>query len=369
MSLNQNKGVGVDETEREGGSSAYDASQSRDSIESEIEKNLLIKTMPRKFKVSAPDPENTKNKTVGIVIMVIGILVMGVAAYLVYIFLINPTTNNGLSVVAPTKKEIPVDKKSNDSIQSNKESTPVNTNSNAPKEEVKSVSSQINDNKASSSDNILATTTPVDTKKPEVATSTSAEKIADKAETIPTVVKKAIDTDKDGLSDKEESILGLSASVADSDNDGFSDSSELSKMYNPAGAGRLSDNPNLVSYKNITYKYSVLKPAVWKVQQVGDSIIFSSTDNSFIQIITERVENGSGVLAWYNEQFPDKQKSLSDVMSKNGWEGLFHDDGQIFYLIDAKNKNNIFTVSYTPSEEGNDDYYNIFKMIIDSFSF
>lgn len=370
MSFNQDEQANANNS----GSADYDMNLPvKDNIDSDIEKNLVIKTMPRKFKVSTPSPKNTKNKAVGVVIMVVGIVIMGVAVYLVYAFLINPKNQANTPANTPAsqqKKEAVVEQKKNnqDSTKKNEPSSTVNKNEQAASDNSASTDTNSSNNtiKDDSMTQKSSTTIVTENATTQPATSTSKES---SSQTTPVVAQKAVDTDKDGLSDKEEVLLGLNSTVTDSDGDGFSDMAELGNMYNPAGAGKLSDNVNLVAYKNATYKYSILRPKSWREQQVGDSIIFSSPDNSFVQIIAEPNDGNKDILAWYNGQFLDSPASLSDVVVKNGWNGLYHKDGQIFYLTDSDKKKTVFTISYTPSEEGGDDYYNIFKLIVSSFTF
>lgn len=63
-----------------------------------------------------------------------------------------------------------------------------------------------------------------------------------------------VDTDKDGLSDAIEASLGTDKNKADSDGDGYSDKEELSKGYNPSGAGKLSLDSNIIQ----KYRGSIL---------------------------------------------------------------------------------------------------------------
>jgi hypothetical protein len=338
------------------GSSAYGSGTSpKPNIDEDIEKNLLIRTMPRKFKVSAPSPERSKNKTVGAVIMVVGLLVMGAAVYLVYIFLINPKTATPVPVVNKPVVTKPVVE--------------------APKtEDVKKTDTKVTEKPATStplsggnqSGALISTTTtpsvssstvPIATSTPVVVTST--------APVVP--LGPIVDTDNDSLSDAEEILLGVNPSTVDSDGDGYSDKSELEGLYDPAGAGRLAANSNITQYKDSIKKYTVLYPTRWRTQVVGDSVILSSPDNSFVQVVTESNPDKKSILTWYNEQFTDSSATLADVVVKNGWEGLYLKDKQIFYLTDLA-KNNIYTFSYVPEKEGDMTYYNVFQMIINSFS-
>jgi hypothetical protein len=339
----------------DGSASGYpSANQPRSGIDEEIEKNLLIKTMPRRFKVSVPDKQKTKTKAVGAVIMIIGLIVMAAAVYLVYIFLINPqktvapVTNN--KPVAPAAPVVKTEEPVVPPLEPEIKEAPVATTSPVVVQVPATTSEPIiPSTPATSTDAIVPTTTP----------SSSVVPVEPAAAII--------DSDGDGLSDSEEALFGTNANLTDSDGDGFSDSAELENLYNPAGEGRLAVNLNIMQYKDDQKGYSVFRPAAWRVQNVGDSVIFSAPDNSFVQIVYEANSEKKGILLWYNEQFSDASASLSDVIIKNGWEGLYHRDNRIVYLADLA-KNAILTISYVPSQEGDMTYYNVFRTMVSSFA-
>lgn len=334
----------------------YERDGAKSNIDDELERNLLIRVMPRKFKVSVSNPVKTKTKAVGAVIMVVGLLVMGAAVYLVYAFLINPKKTETPNPVprqvapAPAKTE---DKKEDTKKPEDKVATTT------PK-----VKPAVNNSASSTSSDISkpATSTPAVS---PAATSTAP--VATSTPNLDVGGGAPLDTDQDGLTDAEEVLYGTNSSSVDSDGDGYSDKAEADGLYNPAGPGRLAANLNIAQYKEAQNKYSVFYPNRWRVQVVGDSAIFSSPDNSFVQIVTEQNPDKKTILTWYNEQFADAPATLAEVVIKNGWEGIYHQDKKIFYLTDAAKKN-IYTVSYVPAKEGDMIYYHIFQMMIASFS-
>lgn len=325
----------------------------KSNIDDELEKNLLIRVMPRKFKVSVSNPVKTKTKAVGAVIMIVGLLVMGAAVYLVYAFLINPKKVETPNPIQRPVTPAPATDKKEDVKK--------------PEEKSATTTPKVN---PSANNSVPSSTTPV-VAKPATSTpavSPAATSTAPVATSTPDIGGGAtLDTDQDGLSDAEEVLYGTNSALADSDGDGYSDKAEVDGLYNPAGPGRLAANLNISQYKEAQNRYSVFYPNRWRVQVVGDSVIFSSPDNSFVQIVAEQNPDKKTILTWYNEQFTDAPAILADVVIKNGWEGIYHQDKEIFYLTDAAKKN-IYTISYVPAKEGDMIYYHIFQMMIASFA-
>lgn len=303
----------------------------------DIEKNILIHTMPRKFKVSANGARSGKTKIVGIIIMIAGVLILIALVYLAYIYLIKaPAQPKEPTVKTEIPKEIetPEEEEVEEEVEEPKiEETPVE------EEEI-------------------ATTTE------ETATS-SQEATSTEELPVEGIVQ---DSDEDGLSDLEEEIFGSDINLADSDGDGYEDKGEVGNLYNPAGTGLLADNPNISQYQNSAFGYRLLYPAIWFEQSIGDasSVIFGATNGSFVQIISQANEDKMAIDDWFVKQFPEETVKEGDIMEGDNWQGIFHKDKKIFYLTDTDN-GSLFIISYVPEPEDSLDYYNIFKMAIDSF--
>jgi hypothetical protein len=353
--------------------SAAESNSPKINLDEEIEKNIRIRTMPRKFKISTSGSDK-KTTMIGAIIMIVGLLVLASAVYLAYIFLINPA-----STPAPVIKnqQEPVN---NTPVVSTPvaTTTPAAASTTTP---VVATSSQQTSPIASSTSNIasstinqatttptVATTTPIiSTSTPAaVSTSTSVSSILSSGN-LPTG-SSVVDSDKDGLSDPEELIFGTDPNKKDSDGDGYSDGAEVLNLYNPAGTGKITDNPHIAVYQDAAAKFSVDYPKIWTAQNLnnGQSVIFSAADNSFVEIVSMPDIGRKSIKDWYNNQFPDTPATDADVISKNGWQGIFHQSKETFYLVDAA-KNNIYTISYTPVSDSKPDYYHIFLMMINSF--
>ncbi len=186
--------------------------------------------------------------------------------------------------------------------------------------------------------------------------------------TVELVLPLVADADNEGLSDAAEIFLGTNPQAADTDNDTYSDKQEILGGYNPVGAGKLSDNRNLALYADPNGSFAVVYPQDWNVNVAGqNSTLFSAPDNSFIQISYEDSEqNQADILTWYRGQFSDIE-SLDEkrfVESSFG-AGIMSADGQIAYFLDA-DRRHVFVLSYIKAGDSA-AYLDIFKMMVATF--
>jgi hypothetical protein len=356
---NQNINLSEQAEQKSGGRifSAAETGGTKFNLDEDIEKNIRIRTMPRKFKISSQTGDN-KTTAIGAVIMVVGFLVLGAAVYLAYVFLIKPATpapklevSSPAAVVTPPVTQTPANQAP---------FTPPAATTTAPVVPT-----------ATSTPIVATSTNPViASSSSPVATSTPAASSTQvlSSEGLPSGAA-VVDSDKDGLSEVEEALLGTDPNKADTDGDGFTDGAELLSLYNPAGIGKITDNAHIGVYQDAAAKFSVDYPKIWQVQNLnnGQSIIFSAADNSFVEIISMPDTGSMSIKDWYNSQFPNTPVTDADVIKKNGWQGVFHQTREIFYLIDAAKKN-IYTISYVPVNSATPSYYHIFEMMINSFT-
>ena len=180
-----------------------------------------------------------------------------------------------------------------------------------------------------------------------------------------------VDSDRDGLTNKEEALLGTDINNTDSDNDNYSDLSEALNLYNPAGNDRLINNPNISKYLNNSYNYNMLYPTNWSPQTVGgdESVMFKSTDNHFINVITETNENREPIINWYKKQFEVTTINNTKLVtpSDRSWQGIKSEDNLTIYLTDQR-YNNIITITYISGQDIVLDYINILEIVIKSFT-
>lgn len=200
----------------------------------------------------------------------------------------------------------------------------------------------------------------------EVA-STSADAIIQEESNL--ALRTAVDGDSDGLSDAEEIILGSDIAVLDTDADGYADGQEVKNLYNPAGAGKLSENPNVASHENKTFFYALLYPSAWQTAANGgdDSLMIKAGDNQFVQIIAQPNVNEQTLDRWYEEQLGLASINESDRITGSEWNGIKSPDGLNVYAMDLKH-DRIFSISYNLGGANTLDYFNIFQMMVKSFN-
>ena len=176
------------------------------------------------------------------------------------------------------------------------------------------------------------------------------------------------DSDGDGLTDKEENIFGSDANNSDGDGDGYTDLSEIMNLYNPAGGGKLEDSSAVKKYMNAAYGYNLIYPSGWQASNVGgdDSVIFKSSDNHFVQVISQTNTNKQSIDEWYKQQFNVSDINNLKRVAGNNWQGIKNDDGLTVYLTDDE-KIYIYTITYNFGGQNILEYKNIFEMMIKSF--
>ncbi len=219
---------------------------------------------------------------------------------------------------------------------------------------------------------------------PSGATTTLAEWLAKKtaanqasaAPNNPQSWQPAPDADNDNLSDMAEKLLGTNINNPDTDQDGYNDYQELLHLYNPAGKGRLAENPLLATYTNKTFAFSFLYPAQWNAQKVdGDqSVIFKTANDQFFQVVVQPNADNQTITAWYQKQFNVSAIKSSQFISgagpdgANHWQGIKTEDGLTAYITPAK-QDIILTITYSPGANNTLYFSAIMDMILASLNF
>jgi len=324
-------------------------------IEDRVHKDLIVKSMPSQKKMSGAgrvkkskeepsfhyeeksSTSKNNHKSVGLVIITLGILVVAVVIYFSYQYIIKPEANTTPQT----------------------EQTPPTTQTAPPvieDEPVDEVSEPVDITPDTD------TTPIVDLE--EIDAPEEEEEAPDTEATPPPLPE---DSDFDGLNNDEELILGTNPKSVDSDGDSYGDLSEIRNGYNPTGDGKLVENEKLSTYGNDTIGYSLVYPNAWNIESLNNdyTLVFSTPDDSLVQISAQENIEGQSIMTWYELAFPDETITYDKLKSNDGWEGLTGPNGLNFYLTDV-NKTNIYVISFIPALGDRLTYPNIFEMMIDT---
>ncbi len=310
--------------------------------------DIEIYSMPEKYRTE--HVKVGKAKITGIIILVFGVVVLLIMSVAMYYILFAGSDEEKQSTVS---QSLNVEKE---------QKTAVGNSENDTKQE--SLDKNSRDKKEASTE-ILPNQL---NSKEKVATSSKED--IDNQESLMHSAIGGIDSDSDGLTDSEEQLLGTDLSKADSDNDGYDDLVELKNFYNPAGAGRLIENLNIREIKNTNYNYVVYYPAEWvkKNSDNYESVLFTASDNHFVQIIAQQNYSDQTINDWYREQFDLTEIETSLFVIGSNWTGLTSLDGLTVYLSE-ENKKNIFALTYNIGSSDILEYKNIFDVMVKSFKF
>lgn len=309
--------------------------------------SIAIHAMPERFRLETVKVKSAK--TAGIVIIAGGGALLIAAAFGLYYYLFRLPAIQNKPAVANNAPD-------NVSDNNNQNQPAAEQNTAGPAAETESTATTTE-----------AATLPADN---SLASSTTASATPQTGEQeTGSGNKPAPDSDNDGLTDAEENLLSAAAATPDSDGDGYLDGHELANLFDPAGKGKLTDNPGIALYENKTFNYSALYPKAWEQSTNGgdDSVMFKSADNQFIQIVVQPNPEKQPLDQWYEDQLG--VVSIDDASRASGasWQGIKSPDGLTLYLADSR-QNYIFSLTYNPGESNILEYINIFRMMIKSFA-
>jgi hypothetical protein len=321
--------------------------------------DLIIHNMPSPAKLSGtgfsrkapvsssasliPSAAGNNFKTVGLLIIVLGLVVIGAIVYLSYRFIIKPTAGQPNAPVTITATSSEAETKINAPV-----AAPILT----PPADLSTATPAILD---------LAATTSSST---EIVM--NEESSGRDGSNLPPL----LDSDNDGLGEEEETVLGTSPVSADSNGNGYPDLVEVNNNYNPAGTGRLDANGNLTGYDDKVFGYHLLSPKIWPVSSLNNdaTTVFTAPDDSLIQISVQDNPDKASILSWYEESFPEETVGYDRLKTADTWDGIMGRDNLNFYLVDKDHKN-ILVISYIPAVSGRLTYPNIFRLMINSLAF
>lgn len=304
--------------------------------------DIAIHAMPDRFRHQPVKADNAKN--VGLLIIGGGIVVLIAVSFGLYFYLFKKPT----VIIKQEESTAAV----NSASQSNQVQPETNQNTANPGTLTEGINELI--------------TPPADNDLTDLAATSTPEEIE---QNLTTGFVAGLDSDNDALTNAEEILIGTATSTPDTDGDGYLDGAEILNLYDPAGPGKLTANPNIAFYENATFNYSVLYPKVWTVTVNGgdDSIMFRTTDNQFLQIIVQLNIGQEPLDQWYLNQLGAETINDSDRLSGANWQGVKSSDGLSLYLMDPQQEY-IFTLAYNPGESNILEYQNIFNMMIRSFN-
>ncbi len=325
-----------------------------------VDQDLIVHNMPNRSRLgssSAPTlsgqgfsgsgGQKSNVKSVGAIIIGLGIILVGALIYLSYRFIIKPQAeNNPVNQVATQTPVV-----STPITEETANSETATTSSTTPIEVVDPASAPANENVATSSSEAI-----------------NEELMPEEGLVEEVLWTPILDTDGDGLTDDEEVVMRTIVTEIDTDQDGYLDLAEIKSGYNPIGAGRLEESSSLAVHQDTISKFSILYPASWTKQSLnnGYTLIISAPDNSLFQVSVQDNPHNQAIADWYAETFSSEIDTYGRFKNGNGWEGVMSKDGINFYLTDSK-KQNIYAVSYIPVIGTRLAYLNIYQMMIDTF--
>ena len=182
----------------------------------------------------------------------------------------------------------------------------------------------------------------------------------------------SVDTDKDNLTDAEELLIGTDVNNQDSDGDGFIDGQEVLNLYNPLAkdpAG-IEFSGVVTTYVNPTFDYDVYYSQKWvakAVDQANLEIMFTAATGEFVEVlISDNAENLS-LRDWYKKQAPTvKDDEIVSFTNKNGLNGIKSPDSFTVYFAKGQY---VYVITYNIGMKELADYPNLFKMMVESFTF
>lgn len=321
----------------------------KQDLSARLDQDIAIHSMPAKsvlanstYASNSADQvvdSGAKHKKIGLFIIIASLLLVGGVIYAAYTFMIKPAAVT--KPMAQTTSTPPIN------------NSPINT-AITPDPVVTEIPTNITDAN-------LATITT------EVATSSASSSLVFQGEEniIASSSQPIIDSDGDTINDSEEIILGSNPNLDDSDADGFSDQAELEAGYDPISANKLEANVNLAKYS--LAKYEILYPKIWSLKPLAtdEAVIFTAADESFIQLSVQKNLNAQSIAAWYKEEFAVLDIPITQLLTKDWGNGVLSDDGLTAYFTDNE-KANIYVLAYTPLDDKNLAYPNIFRLMLNS---
>lgn len=203
---------------------------------------------------------------------------------------------------------------------------------------------------------------------PEPIVSETPEVIPEPAQPLPPAsvpkVNFSADVDNDGLSLSEESMYGSKENEPDTDKDGFLDGHEVFNLYNPSGLApeKLEAAGFVRFYSNQIFKYKLLVPSKWKINEEANGITISNENDArvFEARVAENI-NGLALKDWYKANKDGDAAEWNT--NKAGVRGLLSPDRRVGYFGSDKL---IYSISFAPGQDLA-QYNDTFGVLLNSF--
>lgn len=284
-------------------------------------------------------PHRSPMFIVGVVIA--GLLVVGVAGYVIWAFVLQPKTTTeipAITTTAPTPPQAPQQIEQPPVFEERPTPTPPSAPEPAS-EPVTQPPSGIN--------------IPLPVEAPSETPPAPPQAAA------PT---EGMDGDADKLTDAEESLYGTNTSVADSDGDGYADGAEFLNFFNPAAKGEsITKNAGIVAVP--WNGWSVLIPSTWVVSaDPQDSSIGVFTTGSKTRFTAQARANASrqSLADWIGSG----SVGMTSFTTKNGLQAMQSSDGLTTYLAAG---DTILIVIYDLNGDPSYDYRTTYLMMVNAF--
>ena len=182
--------------------------------------------------------------------------------------------------------------------------------------------------------------------------------------------KDSVDGDADGLTDIEEELWGTNGASLDSDSDTFSDTVEIANLYNPAGVTpeRLIEAGLVSTYINPEYQYSVYYPTTWLANAVDEAkkeVLFTSITQEFVNVRVLPFPTDVAFAEWFAKTFPEEQlATYKPFVNKMKVSGVTSADGLVSIITDGAH---VYLLTYNGGMREDINYRLTFNMMVQSF--
>lgn len=182
--------------------------------------------------------------------------------------------------------------------------------------------------------------------------------------------KDSADGDADGLTDIEEELWGTNGASIDSDGDTFPDTTEIANLYNPAGLTpeRLIEAGLVSTYINPEYQYTVYYPTTWLANAVDadkKEVLFTSITQEFVNIRVLPFPTEMSFAEWFAKTFPTEQlATYTPFVNKFKVSGVKSSDGLVSIITDGAH---VYLLTYNGGVREEINYRLTFGMMIQSF--